>query len=94
MEKQKNMRVKNVLIICITAILCISIISATVLILNNQNSKNNNTIKNVSLNTSNTTQNNTTTTTTTKKQPLKRKLIPTMMLQGIKAINMQQKTIL
>lgn len=76
MEKQKNMRVKNVLIICITAILCISIISATVLILNNQNSKNNNTIKNVSLNTTNATQNNTTTTTTTKKTTTKKKTDP------------------
>ena len=59
------MKDKNILIICITAIICIAILSATIL-LTNQTNTNNNTTENDTINiTLNDTQNNTTETTKT-----------------------------
>ena len=65
------MEQKNLIIICITAIICVAILSATVLFLNSDNGKvqtnnsSNDTI-NITLNDTNDTNNTTTSTTTTK----------------------------
>lgn len=75
------MKEKNLIIICVTAIICIAVLSATALLLNTNNSTNNTTNENdtvnLTLNDTNNTENNTTTATkSTKKTTTKKSSDP------------------